>query len=140
MNLKFDEESDETHQAGSELRQSVIVVEDEETFRSLLARALERRGYAVSQFSDAADAWRSLESSSTFPYALITDSHMPSMNGGELLQRIIEKKLSIPILILMSSNSPIWTGVLRNDDGIFQLEKPFAIEQLVEILQRIETA
>lgn len=123
-----------------ELSQSVMVVEDEEIFREVLARALECRGYAVFQFSDAAAAWEHLESASALPHALITDFHMPKMNGGDLLRRTIAKKFFIPVMVLMSSDAPIWTNVLRDENGIFQLEKPFAIEQLIEILQQAQPA
>jgi DNA-binding NtrC family response regulator len=114
---------------------SIVIVEDEDTLRTTLARALERRGYSVMEYADGLDAWRSLESSPRLPYALVTDLKMTRMNGNELLEKVLERRLSIPILVLMASDSRIWTGVMRNENGVFQLEKPFAIEQLVEILQ-----
>lgn len=64
----------------------ILVVDDEEPIRKLLARFLGRRGYRVSVAEDGAQALRLV--GEVLPALVITDINMPSMDGIELISRL----------------------------------------------------
>ncbi|NOT28744.1 MAG: EAL domain-containing protein [Acidobacteria bacterium] len=64
----------------------MLVVDDDQPNRELLARRLDQRGYAVTQASSGPEAL-SLVGQHEFDVVLL-DVEMPSMNGYEVLQRI----------------------------------------------------
>jgi sigma-B regulation protein RsbU (phosphoserine phosphatase) len=65
---------------------SILVVDDSEPNRSMLARHLERQGHEVSQAADGVEGLAALKRSSFD--ILIVDVMMPGMNGHQLLERV----------------------------------------------------
>jgi DNA-binding NtrC family response regulator len=66
----------------------ILVVDDEETVRDVVARRLRQDGHAVESAPDGAEAWAAFERSGFD--AVITDLNMPRMGGVELVRRIKE--------------------------------------------------
>jgi DNA-binding response OmpR family regulator len=79
---------------------TILIVDDEAGWRSLLRRALEPEGYHVETAADGdealAIAW------TTPPSLIILDHHMPGMDGVEVCGRLRRHKRSqaIPIIML----------------------------------------
>ncbi len=68
---------------------AILVVDDEEDIRQLLALALRRAGFRAQTAAGPLEALSMLEQA---PYALvITDLRMPGMDGLELLRRVAER-------------------------------------------------
>ena len=80
-----------------------LVVDDNETNRRILRRQLEAWGMSVDTFPGGADALAALESGSRYDLVL-TDMHMPGMDGIELAQRLRELPATrdLPMLLLTS--------------------------------------
>lgn len=83
----------------------VLVVDDEEDFRSLVACFVEQMGYVVTAVSSPAAALTLLETTSF--EVVITDALMPGMDGRELCQKIRSSYGSRIKLIVMTS---LYTG------------------------------
>jgi two-component system chemotaxis sensor kinase CheA len=86
-------------------RESVLVVEDSITSRTLLKNILESAGYDVATAVDGVDAFTRLKSAD---FALVvSDVDMPRMNGFDLTARIRgDKKFSdIPFVLLTALES-----------------------------------
>ncbi|PWB80746.1 MAG: hypothetical protein C3F08_03675 [Candidatus Methylomirabilota bacterium] len=66
----------------------ILVVDDSEGTRTLVAGLLSARGYRVTTAPDGLFAWRLLQQSSASYDLVITDVVMPSMNGIELLEKM----------------------------------------------------
>jgi two-component system, LuxR family, response regulator FixJ len=109
--------------------QPIYVVDDDEAGRESLAILLEARGYTVrgfasaQQFLDAAPSLR--------PGVLITDIRMPEMDGLELQQRLIERALPFP-LIVITGHGDVALAVRAMKAGALDfIEKPFAAEAIL---------
>ncbi len=79
----------------------VLFVDDDELFRESLARNLEEAGFAVHDFDSGAVALRYFEEGGEADLALL-DWKMPEMTGIELLQRLKELNIEMPVIFLTS--------------------------------------
>jgi two-component system response regulator AtoC len=113
----------------------ILVVDDEEQMRDLLAKILERKGYQVSVCGDGTDALAFLERE---PVDLVvTDVRMPGLNGMEALRAIKELNPEI-VVIIMTAFGSIDQAVQAVKEGAYDyINKPFKID---EILLTIEKA
>jgi DNA-binding NtrC family response regulator len=113
----------------------ILVVDDEEQMRELLAKVLERKGYQVSVCGDGTEALALLEREPAD--LVITDVRMPGLNGMEALRAIKELNPEIVVLIMTAFGS-IDQAVQAVKEGAYDyINKPFKID---EILLTIEKA
>ncbi|MGE5279525.1 MAG: response regulator [Deltaproteobacteria bacterium] len=112
----------------------ILVIDDEEVIRDLLAQTLTRRGYHVEPAEDGPAALKKV--SSGFFNLLITDLKLPGMNGIEVLKQI--KKVNPYIEVIIITGYPtIETAVEAIKVGAFDfLCKPFDIAEIVAVIQR----
>ncbi len=110
----------------------VLVIEDEKRIADFLSRGLESGGYAVDVANNGANA---LELVHTTEYdLLILDLGLPDMDGLTLLQKVRNRKVSPPVLIL-SARDAVDDRVKGLEHGADDyLVKPFAF---VELLARV---
>lgn len=114
----------------------LLVVDDEQDQRDLLAGFLARRGYDVSAASDGREALE-LYPSIFAPVALV-DMKMPGMTGLELLTRLRELNPFLQVIVLTAFGS-IETAVAAMRAGAYDyLTKP--VEDLEELIVKIEKA
>lgn len=73
---------------GENMKQKVLVVDDEKMIRNLLRKALTREGYEVSCAENAEDALKILGKETI--YVMFLDLKLPGMNGVELCREIRE--------------------------------------------------
>jgi len=122
---------------GSRDRQvRILVVEDDDDARCLLADALEQRGYWVQTTPDGKAAWRLFSrKSESWHDLVITDLNMPEMDGMELLRRIKREFPRIAVILLTTSPGH---GVMLKAQalGAFAvLAKPYDLEKLVQTIR-----
>lgn len=114
----------------------VLVVEDSEPVRSLLAQALRIRGYAVLEAEGGAAGLRvALEQA---PDVAIVDQWMPGMTGAELI-RILrarsEPRIRQMAIIGLSGRPGSEKELLGAGAGVF-LRKPFGEADLLGALRQ----
>lgn len=111
-------------------KKKILIVEDEESVRILLAAALEPCGYEIDIAGNGVKAISCIENRS---YDLIiTDYVMPEMDGIELTRWTKEKYPSIPILVLTADG-------LEGDNFLKSgatacIRKPFEIAKLQKMI------
>jgi len=108
----------------------VLVVEDEQALRSLMAQSLERVGYRVTAASQGAEALELVEGRGLRPDLVVTDVVMPGINGAVLARRLRETLPDVPVLYVSgyTDNAIAHRGVL--DPGTPFLHKPFTLAAL----------
>jgi DNA-binding NtrC family response regulator len=89
------------------MRGCILVVDDQESTRQLLAGELEGAGYAVVEAEDGVEGWARFCSSE--PDLVITDLSMPRCDGHDLLCRI-RGHSSVPV-IMISANASLEQAV-----------------------------
>jgi two-component system, NtrC family, sensor kinase len=85
-----------------ESRPRLLIVDDQEQNRYVLARVLERAGYACEQ---ACTGRQALEKAQTFPELIVLDVNLPDMSGYEVCRRLKEDPQTAQIAILQISAS-----------------------------------
>ncbi len=83
---------------------SILVVEDDEDSRRLIARFLETNGYKVALAGDGVDALLQL-GKQEFDL-IISDVNMPNLNGFKLLEMKSQKGIRTPVIFLTSRADP----------------------------------
>ena len=84
----------------------ILIVDDNQTFSSILDKFLTQKGYFVLKASNGHEALLSLDRSEGLPELIVCDLHMPGVNGREFVYNIKQESLyeSIPILMLTSDD------------------------------------
>lgn len=113
---------------------AVWVVDDDQSIRWVLEKALGREGFDVRAFSSARDCMRAL--SNDEPDVLVSDIRMPGESGIELLQSVRSDHPGMPVII-MTAFSDLDSAVSAFQGGAFEyLPKPFDIPKAVELIRR----
>jgi len=112
-----------------------LIAEDEPAVQSLLCSVLEERDYRDVQV--AGDGQEALERLQDIrPDILITDLKMPRMDGEELSRQALRLQPDLTILVT-TGNGTIENAVRMMKDGVYDfVTKPFAIDHLVESIER----
>lgn len=122
------------------MRETIIVIDDDEKITSMLKRALAFEGYSVLTANDGAEGLKILLAQ--VPNLIILDVMMPKIDGFEVCRRIRESGSDVPILML-TARDEISDRVQGLDLGADDyLVKPFALEELlarVRVLLRRRT-
>jgi two-component system KDP operon response regulator KdpE len=115
-------------------RPAVLVVDDDRTLLSAVARRLAREGYEVKTATSGAAALAGL--SQWWPSLCIVDLMMPGMDGFELCRRI-KRIVDLPIIVLSAvdaSEAKVNALELYAEDYV---TKPFDPDELVARVQRV---
>jgi DNA-binding response OmpR family regulator len=107
----------------------LLVVEDDNTIREFLTRALTESGFGVDASSLGSQAEKlALEGVHD---ALIVDLTLPDMDGLELIQRLRAQGVSSPVLILSARRSVDERVLGLERGGDDYMTKPFAVAELL---------
>lgn len=103
----------------------VLVVDDENDFRTLMSFWLESNGYKVISASCGEDAVRLVQSDS--PDIIFMDLRMPVMDGAQTIAKIREFNKEIPVIIISAHvDDPIAnTALSYGVEGVFYKGKDF---------------
>ena len=109
--------------------ETVLVAEDEEAVRLIIAKALEARGYRVLSARDGTEALELAAGHGRIDL-LVTDVVMPDMNGRELSRCLTEARPNLRTLYLSgyTDDAMLHRGVLQ--EGVAFLQKPFSLGAL----------
>jgi len=116
------------------MSKTILVVEDDSDMRALIKRTLLNAGYAVNAVGNGLEAAASCLTST--PDMIISDVHMPRMNGFEMIQ-ILKNEPSmreIPVIFLTGDS----TGHERGNElgAVAYLTKPLRMDDLVSTMTK----
>ena len=113
---------------------AVWIVDDDQSIRWVLERALSREGFAVRVFPNGRECLSALETEA--PQVLVSDIRMPGGSGIELLQKVKQQRPGMPVII-MTAFSDLESAVSAFQGGAFEyLPKPFDLTKAIELIRR----
>lgn len=114
----------------------VLIVDDDELFRTMLVEMVQREGYQVSTAIDGNAALAAIERSR--PDLVITDILMPEKDGIELIMELAQREARIPIIAVSGGRRSISLEFNLESAKLMgvraTLPKPFTREQLREAI------
>ena len=117
-----------------DLLATILVVDDDDPVRVMLARLLRTQGYTVVQAAHANEARAQLDSR---PLDLvISDIVMPGESGIELRRTILERWPGLPVILISgySAEGPAEFAA-RTPNTLF-VQKPFAADQFLSLVEQ----
>jgi two-component system repressor protein LuxO len=111
----------------------VLIVEDEEINRNLLAQTLEGWGFSATALADGHDLLKAIEDHT--PSAVLLDIFLPGEDGREILKDLRRRHDEVPV-IMITGQATVDNAVECMQLGAYHfLEKPFKFEQLRLLLK-----
>ncbi|MDR2112679.1 MAG: sigma-54 dependent transcriptional regulator [Candidatus Accumulibacter sp.] len=112
----------------------ILLVEDDPDVRLGCEQALQLEGIAADGFGSVEEARRGL--SADFPGIVVSDIRLPRMDGLSFLRELTRLDPELPV-VLITGHGDISMAVRAMKDGAYDfIQKPFAPEHLVEVVQR----
>lgn len=110
----------------------VLIVDDDPDLSETLARLLGRFGHKCLVAASGAEAISLIDTVS--PNLVVTDLHMPGMDGVAVARRAREKNPPIPVVLMTAY--PTFGTTRQNPSGTVYLAKPFPNAAMVDAVRR----
>jgi len=112
----------------------IWIVDDDQSIRFVLEKALAREQFTVRSFSSGRDVMAALDDDE--PQVLVSDIRMPGGSGIDLLAKVKARLPWLPVII-MTAFSDLDSAVSAFQGGAFEyLPKPFDVQKAVELIRR----
>ncbi|MDQ6831006.1 MAG: PAS domain S-box protein [Gemmatimonadota bacterium] len=120
--------------------ETILLVEDEDSLRTLINRMLSKYGYSVLEARHGREALAICEAYKGRIHVVVTDVVMPEMGGRELVDRLVSLRTNDPpIRVLFMSGYPggdmVRRGVLDAQTAF--LQKPLTLASLARKIREI---
>jgi two-component system cell cycle sensor histidine kinase/response regulator CckA len=121
----------------SRSRGRILVVEDEDSVRTIVMRTLQAEGYEVLGAREGREALTELEEIGGAVNLVLTDIVMPGMSGRQLVGELSRRYRHIPIVWMSghTHESELQKGEVSRDEPF--LHKPVAPELLIETVAKV---
>jgi two-component system cell cycle sensor histidine kinase/response regulator CckA len=117
-------------------RETVLLVEDEESVRALARRVLAAQGYRVLEARDPLEALRICREHGGPIDLLLSDVVMPELGGRELADRVLEQRPGLPLLF-MSGYADAVQAAGGLGEGSWFIAKPFRPDELAHKVREV---
>jgi DNA-binding NtrC family response regulator len=114
---------------------TILLVDDEESVRTLVRMVLEEDGHIVVEAANGAEALEKYESAPI--HLLVTDSGVPPLSGGQLAEELARTRPALRVLFISG-----WMQKPATIQGLTQsqvclLQKPFPLEGLQQKVREL---
>jgi sodium-dependent dicarboxylate transporter 2/3/5 len=113
----------------------ILLIDDEEKFRTSLSNRLKLRGYENTDLSSGVEAVKVVRSDPDID-VVILDRKMPDMDGEQVLKEIKAYRPELQVIMLTghgTTDSAVEAGRL---DAFYYLQKPCELEKIIETVER----
>jgi len=119
-----------------DLTPRVLLAEDNMELRDLLTLVLENAGYQVCQCSNGEQLLARLTGQQSFNL-VISDIHMPGLNGLEVLARRRGEIQRIPFICMTAFGDAQTHREARQLGAVATLDKPFDLDEMIELVAHV---
>jgi len=119
------------------MAKTILIVDDSESIREVVSFTLENEGYNVLIAVDGKDALKYLDGKAID--LIITDLHMPEMDGIELIKEVRQMPtyMRIPILFLTTESQANRKMEAKDAGATGWIIKPFVPAKLIAALNKV---
>jgi DNA-binding NtrC family response regulator len=120
---------------------SILVVDDENDIVNLIKQSLQINGLKVSAFTDPVMALEDFKVNGQTCSLILSDIRMPGMNGYEFVKKVkkINSKVKVILMTAFEINDKEFHNLLPDVKVDGFLQKPFSIQQLNNVVEKINT-
>ena len=140
----FSEKIEETEKADSieidstlNFDGTVLVADDEEGVRTICTEMLETFGLSVITAEDGEDALNVINENKEKISCIILDYLMPKLDGEQIVKKLKESKINIPIIISSGYTEQEISGKFDGKGIVGFIQKPFLINDLALHLKKV---
>jgi two-component system cell cycle response regulator CpdR len=108
----------------------ILLADDDKATRDLVKRALEADGHTVELTQDGTEALEKLTASPGAVEVLVSDVHMPGMDGIDLARRAMEIAPSLKLLLMSGFSEELERAQGLKSPHLGVIIKPFSLEQI----------
>ena len=114
---------------------TVLIVDDEATFRKAICASLKARGYNT---IEAEDGMMGLDMAAKHrPDVILSDVHMDNMNGFMMVENLQQEPLTAHIPVIMMTGQAQGAGAWQSEATIAYLDKGFSIPELITTIEKL---
>lgn len=119
------------------MKKTILIVDDSESIRKLVQFNLSNAGYYILVANNGKDALKYFNGE--IIHLLLTDLHMPVMNGLELIKEVRKIKLykHLPILFLTTETQTSIKKEAKEAGATGWIVKPFEFEKLISTIRKV---
>lgn len=119
------------------MAKTILIVDDSESIREVVGFTLENEGYEVLVGVDGVDAQKFFDGREI--HLMITDLHMPNMDGIGLIKEVrkLDKYKRIPILFLTTESQTAKKMEAKAAGATGWIIKPFVPAKLLAALKKV---
>jgi putative two-component system response regulator len=114
----------------------VLVVDDEESIRTALAKFLRARGYEVTTAENGDEALAAVRSGDRFTL-MLCDVRMPGLTGVELVPMVLDVDADIAVMMLTAVNDASTATEALAAGAMDYLMKPVELKDLERAIERV---
>lgn len=115
---------------------TITIVEDDEAVRDSLAELLRSYGFEVRGYNSALAFLSDLRSDHSDSSCVISDLHMPGMNGLELLELLRTRNQRMPMILVTGRSDSALKERARRCEAVAVLDKPVSEDALLDAISR----
>lgn len=115
----------------------ILIVEDEETVRRLLARALGQEGHQVEVAEDGLDGLELLRAEGGAYDLVLSDIRMPAMDGIAMAEAAGQIHPELPVLFMTGYAEQRERAAEASDNVVGVLDKPFTLGDMRERVREV---
>ena len=113
----------------------ILLIEDEEALADVLEAKLTKEGYELKVSYDGEDGYNNIKNWT--PDLILLDIVMPKMDGYEVLEKMNEEGIKIPVIIISNSGQPVEIEKTKKLGAIDHLIKTqFDPREVIEKVQK----
>ncbi|MFH1825795.1 MAG: response regulator transcription factor [bacterium] len=115
----------------------ILLIDDQENLRSLLAQALRSNGYLVTTAVDGQAGLALFNENKDKIDLVLTDVNMPGIDGFQVLTQIKASNPKEPVILLTGTNQEMadYVGTELKADGV--LYKPYKVDEVLATIKKL---